>query len=297
VTVAVGGALTVAHPFASFAVVRDIREVENMNRNCGNSAFVETFANTVQSSTPADCPAQTLNVVNSGSLTLSGTLNSILSGTVTLAGGLTVTDDAGGWAIHQDAITGSLTLSGNLATTVSGGLTITDDANGWAVHQDALTGAITVNGVPDTQAETQAIADAILTLQNLAVDIVDDTTDDGMLTVPAAMVDGNVSNNFTFPTNLNATLNGGSMPLQVSNAQGEFFAPILLWGVALFVMLRFRKLLSAGVCSLGLIIAVFALGLPIHALALAGLLVALWLEATAKDKIITAFFTGETTNP
>lgn len=47
----------------------------------------------------------------------------------------------------------------------AGAWTISDDAGGWAVHQDPLSlapgGVLTVSGIPDTQDEMQAIADAI----------------------------------------------------------------------------------------------------------------------------------------
>lgn len=53
------------------------------------------------------------------------------------SGGITVTDDANGWAL-----TGIPTPPS--ALTVSGGLTVTDDANGWAIHQDEACGATVV---------------------------------------------------------------------------------------------------------------------------------------------------------
>lgn len=111
--------------------------------------------------------------------------------------------------------------------TLSGGVTVTDDANGWAV-----------TGIPDTQQELQAIADAITLLQSLgitvsgslAVDIVDDTTDDGLLSMPVG--------------NLNATFNNASFPttvpssFEVSNEVSDFWFPILFWIACILVCWR-----------------------------------------------------------
>jgi len=103
--------------------------------------------------------AGSLSVTNSGGQSL--TITSWPSLLATLSGGVTVTDDANGWAIHQDALTGTVNVvnSGgqSLAVTswpqlqalLSGGVTVTDDANGWAMHQDQACGA-TIRCLSDT---------------------------------------------------------------------------------------------------------------------------------------------------
>lgn len=74
--------------------------------------------------------SETTTTCNDVIFSLSGTINAVMSGALALSGTLTVSDDANGWTIHQDPISGSLTicpvsapcyhvLSGALNSTVS----------------------------------------------------------------------------------------------------------------------------------------------------------------------------------
>lgn len=203
-------------------------------------------------------------------------------------------------------------ISGTLTATLAGTLALSGTLG--LSQSGSWTFAIT--GIPDTQQEIQAIADALAAGLDVSicpptapcyhvlsgeldanldgdigVDILDDTTDDAMLTVPTAMVDiGNQS--VVFPDNL--TVQGFPSTFEVSNGTSDFFAPILLWVTAFFICLRFRKLLSAGACTLGIIVSAFQLDFGWQAACIGVLGIALWLEALGKDDIIQNFFTRET---
>jgi len=86
-------------------------------------------------------------------------------------------------------------------------------------------------------------------------------------------------------------LGAPGMPVEISNENLDYFLPVLIWAVALLIMLRYKKLLSASACSLGLMISLATdIPLAVHSLAVAALLVALWMEATGRDGIIQSWF-------
>lgn len=167
--------------------------------------------------------------------------------------------------------------------TVSGGLTVTDDANGWAVNVAggitvtlAPGGSIAVTGIPDTQQEIQAVADAILLLQNLNVDLVDDTTNDGALTVDLAddsTADGYLS---TPPVDINATFNNSEFstifpdefnvnarfPGGAENPGFDFWAGVVFWLLVLGFFLYQAWWFAAGFAIPGLLDAMFPLQIP-----------------------------------
>lgn len=215
----------------------NIRAMDSLeNRANYNFLCAATSGNaltTIPDSATCNTPALTT--------TLSGTLNAVLSGTVTLAGTLIVQDDAGGWAIHQDPITGALEIC------------------------------------PESDPCYHELAGTV------GVDVLDDTTDDGSLTVPSSTVDiGNQT--VVVPADIN-----------VESEQGLRGFFILAWLVALFVFLRLAKLLAAGVCTAGIgLTLLFGTDLlPWQILALAMLPLALWLEALVPERIYQRFFTGQ----
>lgn len=84
-------------------------------------------------------------------------------------------------------------------------------------------------------------------------------------------------------------------PVQIISETLDYWLPILIWTTALLLFLRAKKLLSAMVCSFGLVVALGAavadVPLAAYALPLVLLVIALWMEATGKDHIIQDFFT------
>lgn len=113
-------------------------------------------------------------------------------------------------------------MSGDLA--LSGAVTVTDDANGWAI------------------------------------DVLDDTTNDGQLTVPVGSVMvGNASQNVTFPSTLSVE---ASFPGSVENPGLDFWMLTLFWVAALLFFLYQKWLFAAGFAIPGLLDSLFPSQIP-----------------------------------
>lgn len=245
------------------------------------------------------CTTPSSTVVNSGTLDATvrlcaasalgaacttPTINIAQSGTWTLAGGLTITDDANGWSqVLSGTVNVAQSGSWSMSNSLSGGITITDDANGWAIHQDPLSGSITV-------------------------DVADDTTNDGMLTVPTSMMaNSTVNQTIQFPDQFH--LCGPSDPGNASACPaiqadstvdfGDFDGLgqdaawlLLLWLVAFIWCLRQAKLFAA----LAATVAVICILIPgptwIGWVGVLFFVVALWLEAVARERLPYHWFNG-----
>jgi len=164
-------------------------------------------------------------------------------------------------------VSGTLTLSGTVNAVVSGTLDVLD-----RICAAAPTGTTcTIAGLNVHQDQACGASFATRCYGEVSGITVNQTV--GSVTVPS-----------------NMTLNGGSIPIQVGNARGEFFLGVLLWLVAFFVCLRYSKLLSAAACTLGVVVSAMQLSLGWQAACIGVLGLTLWLEALGRDKIILAFF-------
>lgn len=206
---------------------------------------------------------------------LSGTVNTPLSGTITANGAQTlsgtVNTPLSGTITANGAQTLSGTITANGAQTLSGGVTVTDDANGWAIHQDQACGA-TVHCLQD-------------------VDLTDDTTADGKVTVPVAdagdvMVNGTsvfVPEDVTNHVDL-----GGFDGLQFDGS-----LLMLAWLLAMVWCMRLAKLFGAIAAFIGIL---FTMLPGPDFIALAGVLIfalVMWFEAVARDKLPYHWFKGD----
>lgn len=159
------------------------------------------------------------------------------------------------------------------AKACDGTRTVTDDGNGWAI-----------TGIPDTQQELQAIADAIVLLQSIGVnvtgsmivdllddstndgavtvDVADDSTDDGYLSMPPVDINSTIQNatfNTTFPStfDVNARFPGGS-----DNPGFDFWAGVVFWLLVLGFFLYQAWWFAAGFAIPGLLDTMFPTQIP-----------------------------------
>lgn len=226
------------------------------------------------SATGTTCNTATVNAVVSGTLdTLDrfcaasalGTscttpsLNAALSGTVNanLAGTLDVLS-----RLCNASATGTTCNQATVSAVLSGAIT---------AHQDPVSGSLNVH-----QDQACGASFATRCYGELSGININQTVGNNTVVIPS-----------------NFTLQGGSIPIQVGNARGEFFLGVLAWVIAFFVCLRFNKLLSAGACTLGVVVSAMQLSLGWQAAAIGVLGITLWLEALGRDKIILAFFSPE----
>lgn len=195
----------------------------------------------------------------------------------------------------------------------------------------ALSGSLTLNGIPDTQQEIQAIADALAAGLDVticpqvapcyhvlsgAVNTPDVATEldeytaafcpgpthghcdlhlhgdievnpdeaCGAVTPCQSQVSGvevaigNASFNTTFPESF-----------EVTNPTSDFWVPVFLWAVAIIIFLWVAKLLAAGASTIGFVFALLG-NTELQVLALVILGVALWLEASARERIYARWF-------
>jgi len=164
------------------------------------------------STTGAACTTPLINIGQSGTWSMTNTLN----------GGITITDDANGWAIHQDPISGALTLSGevNPCSTAS----LAGDAN--ACRLDTTASTVTIGNNTNT---------------------VNVTLPDKMH-LCGAPVAGNAS--------ACQPVNSASV---VSSPLANYWVPVLVFG-AIF-LLMFWRLMATGIQWLfGFVLAILALG-------------------------------------
>lgn len=188
------------------------------------------------------CSTPTVNAA------LSGTINTVVSGSLTISGTINVVN-SGGQAI-------TISSWPSLLATLSGGITITDDANGWAIHQDALSGSVSVvnSGGQNVAITSWPQLQAVLS-GSVGVDILDDTTNDGMLTVPVNTFNGNITNN------TNITEQNGFTPNIVKGT-------VILWVFILAIAVAEWKkdaiyhLLAALIGALTMVSTVDHLGVP-----------------------------------
>lgn len=253
-------------------------QIDNQNRLCAASNF------------GTDCNTPTINAALSGSITttISGTLDILdrlcaASATGTACNQATISAVLSGTLDNLNRLCAASSLGASCTTpTVNAALTGVLDI------LDRLCGA-SATGTSCTAATVNTVLSGALNVHQ------DQACGASFATRCFGEVSGITVNqtvgSVTVPSNM--TLNGGTIPIQVGNARGEFFLGVLLWLVAFFVCLRFSKLLSAAACSLGIIVSAFQLNLGWQAACIAILGVALWLEALGRDKIILAFFNPE----
>lgn len=159
---------------------------------------------------------------------LSGSISAAISGSLTLSGSLSVTESGTLNVVNSGGQNVAITSWPTLTAALSGGLTITDDANGWAINSvNALSG--TVN-VVNSGGQTVAVSSwpaLLATLSgNVGVDVLDDTITDGMLTVPVSTFDGNV----TTVDNTNVTETNG---FTSSVVKGSILLGIFILAIAI----------------------------------------------------------------
>lgn len=182
------------------------------------------------------------------------------------------------------AITGSLTatLAGTLALSGTVGLS---QSGAWA---------FTLSGIPDTQQEIQAIADALSA--GLDVTICPELAP--CYHVLSGEVGANLSGSVEVTgvdVALNQTLNNATFNTQfpdsfeVTNPTSDFWVPVFLWFVAVIVFLWVAKLLAAGASTVGMVFALLG-NTELQVLSLVILGVALWLEASARERIYARWF-------
>lgn len=198
----------------------------------------------------------------------------------------------------------TLSASSTLITAVRAQVQVSSDT-----VLNTLSGTVNVDVVDDTTADgmltvpTTPQAPSSLTLTGtLGVDLVDDTTADGKLTVAqdeacgatvrclsdvnSTTIIGTANVNTTEASQLQVDL---KFPGSQGSNGGDFFLPVFLWFFALLVFLRLGRLLAAGACTIGLIGSLVVDSAPFQGVALVILLVAVWLEATAHDRIYQRF--------
>lgn len=214
------------------------------------------------------CNTPTVNAAITGTLTatLAGTIHSIIDSwpTLNLAGGLTVSDDTNGWAIHQDPISGDLEL---LIT-------------GWpdlTVHQDPVSGSIQVCGQTGVCGPIELAPILAEISGRINTDV------NGTLALSGVELALNQTlNNATFNTQFPDSF-------EVTNPTSDFWVPVFLWFVAVIVFLWVAKLLAAGASTVGMVFALLG-NTELQVLALVILGVALWLEASARERIYARWF-------
>jgi hypothetical protein len=154
-------------------------------------------------------------------------------------------------AVAPDAFNPASTTCNDPNLILSGGLTVTDDADGWLI-----------TGIPDTQQEIQAIADALAA--GLDVTICPETA-------PCYHVlSGAVDTNTTVVQNIdNQTLNAiipdeftQHIDFPVVNTEGLDWGLILFWIIVLLFTTYQRWLLAAGFAVPGLFDAIFPDAIP-----------------------------------
>lgn len=166
----------------------------------------------------------------------------------------------------------------------------------------ALTGTLTLTGIPDTQQEIQAIADALssgldveicpeTTPCFLVADVADDTTDDGVLSVPPASI-SNVSVNGSFPSAFTADVDLTDLGDTDGLGGIDVSFLILAWLVALVWCLRQAKLFAALAALVGIACVLIPGPDWITWVGVLFFTLALWLEAVAREKLPYHWFNG-----
>lgn len=190
------------------------------------------------------------------------------------------------------ALTGSLTatLAGSLALSGTVGLS---QSGAWA---------FTLSGIPDTQQEIQAIADAL----TAGLDVTVCPLSSPCYHVLSGELDANVAGDLNTHVDgslaltgvdiaVNNTFNNSTFDAvfpdsyEVTNPTSDFWVPVFLWLVAIIVFLWVAKLLAAAASTVGFLFALLD-NMELQVLALIILGVALWLEASARERIYARWF-------